>query len=412
MLLRALLTCLLCSSALPAQFSIENSLSSAFPWEMVSAPKANRVAWVTSWNGPWNIWVAEAPAYAGRQLTNYRNDDGQEISQLAWSPDGQRLLFVRGGSANPASDVRGAEQSVWLLEISGGAPRRLGDGSSPLVSPDGLRALWLKGGTVWSVEFSAGSKPAPLFKARGNASGLAFSPDGTKLAFSSSRSDHAFIGVYELSAKAITWLDPSTDRDILPAWSPNGKSIAFLRIVSEQPPPPHGARRAATPWSIRVADLATGAAREVFRAEAGKGSVFQPVASGPSLYWAKSASLVFPWERSGWKLLYAVPAAGGSARVLTPGEFEVQHVEPSADGASLLIDSNQSDIDRRHLWRVDVDSGRVTRAHQGRRHRMVAVRAGRRLGGAAPFRRPQAGPRRAARGLRRDEGPSPRRRAR
>lgn len=372
MLLRALLACTCFALSLEAQFKIEQALSPAFPWEMTSAPKADRVAWVVSANGPWNVWGAAGPSYEARQLTSYRDDDGQEISELALAPGGERLLFVRGGGANrageapnPASDVKGAEQAVWLLEWSGGEPRRLGEGRAPLFSPDGRLAVWLRGGTVWSAGVAAESKAAPLFKARGSASDLAFSPDGTKLAFSSARSDHAFIGVYDFASKSVTWVDPSTDRDLLPAWSPDGRSVAFLRVPSERPAEPFGARRTATPWSLRVASVEGGEAREAFRAEAGRGSVFQPVAAGPSLWWASSGQLVFPWERTGWKLLYAVPAAGGAARVLTPGEFEVENVEPSPDGASAVVASNQGDVDRRHLWRVEVASARVTALTKG-----------------------------------------------
>ncbi len=372
MLSRILLASALCAAPLPAQFSIEKALSSAFPSEMVSAPKAGRVAWIASWNGPWNVWAAAGPAFEARQLTTYKDDDGQEITQLAWAPGGERLLYVRGGSANrageapnPTSDVQGAEQSVWVLEWSGGEPRRLGEGHSPLVSPDGRLAVWLRGGAVWSADLTSDAKAAPLFKARGAASGLVFSPGGSKLAFSSSRSDHAFIGVYDLAARTVAWLDPSTDRDSLPAWSPDGKRIAFLREPSERPAQPFGARLTATPWSVRVAAAGGGEAREVFRAEPGRGSVFQPVAAGPSLYWASTGHLAFPWERTGWKLLYAVPASGGAAQLLTPGEFEVEYAEPSPGGDSLVISSNQGDIDRRHLWRVDIAAARVTRLTQG-----------------------------------------------
>jgi len=361
---RLLCLAILITSGACAQFTIEQALSSAFPWEMASARKSNRVAWVTSWNGPWNIWMAEGPSYEGRQITKYNDDDGQEISQLAWTAGGQRLLFVRGGSPNrsgevpnPASNPKGADQSVWIIDAAGGEPRKLGEGAGPLASPDGSRAVWLKGGAVWSAEFVGDTKPAVLFKARGNASGLAFSPDGTKLAFSSSRTDHAFIGVYDLESKTIAWLDPSTDRDMLPTWSPDGRRIAFLRVPSERPAAPFGARRSATPWSLRVADLKSGEAREIFRSEPGPGSVFQPVFNGPSLLWTQTGHVVFPWERTGWKLLYSVSAEGGAARLLTPGAFEVEYVELEPAGKSLVIASNQDDIDRRHLWRVPLSGG-------------------------------------------------------
>jgi dipeptidyl aminopeptidase/acylaminoacyl peptidase len=61
---------------------------------------------------------------------------------------------------------------------------------------------------------------------------------------------------------------------------------------------------------------------------------------------------MFPWERDGWTHLYAVPSSGGSATLLTPGAFEVEDVTLASDRRSVLYNSNQGDIDRRHVWRV------------------------------------------------------------
>ncbi|MEW6323090.1 MAG: prolyl oligopeptidase family serine peptidase, partial [Acidobacteriota bacterium] len=90
---------------------------------------------------------------------------------------------------------------------------------------------------------------------------------------------------------------------------------------------------------------------EVWRAARGRGSVFQGV-TGRSLLWTSSGHLVFPWERNGWKNLYAVAASGGDAAALTPGEFEVEEVVLARDGRTIIYNSNQGDIDRRHVWRV------------------------------------------------------------
>jgi dipeptidyl aminopeptidase/acylaminoacyl peptidase len=68
--------------------------------------------------------------------------------------------------------------------------------------------------------------------------------------------------------------------------------------------------------------------------------------------------IVFTSEQDGWNHLYAVPASGGAARLLTPGLFEVEDVSLSADRKSVLYSSNQDDVDRRHLWRVPIESGK------------------------------------------------------
>src|SRR6185503_6405246 len=57
-------------------------------------------------------------------------------------------------------------------------------------------------------------------------------------------------------------------------------------------------------------------------------------------------------EGDGWLHLYAVPTQGGSARLLTPGDFEVESAAFSPNSEWGVLSSNQGDIERRHLWRV------------------------------------------------------------
>src|SRR5580692_2823012 len=92
-----LLAAALASAAPAKRFTLEQIMSAPFPSDLTAAPKGGAVAWVLNQRGARNIWVAEAPAYKGRQLTGYRADDGQEIDQIAWTPDGRALIFVRGG---------------------------------------------------------------------------------------------------------------------------------------------------------------------------------------------------------------------------------------------------------------------------------------------------------------------------
>ena len=80
-----------------------------------------------------------------------------------------------------------------------------------------------------------------------------------------------------------------------------------------------------------MADVVTGQGREVWRAGDGVGSVYQPTESEDQLHWVAGDQIVFPWERDGWLHFYSVPVAGGTASLLTPGEFEVQHVNLSFD---------------------------------------------------------------------------------
>jgi dipeptidyl aminopeptidase/acylaminoacyl peptidase len=350
-------------------FTIEQALSAPFSTDLRAAPAKGRLAWVANIGGRRNLWMAEPAAdgksYVSRQLTHYSEDDGQDLSAPEFTADAEWIVYVRGDSAqgdghpvpNPAWFPKGAQQQIWVISTAGGEPRLLGEGHAPAVAPDGKSVAYALHGQVWTARLDdPKAKPEQLLQTRGSAGGLRWSPDGAKLAFVSDRDDHSFIAVYSLAAKAITYLDPSTDTDRSPVWSPDSTRIAFLRIPTDKDALIFTPHRTALPWSIRVADVASGNGREVWRASEGMGSAFRETDSLDQLHWAAWDQIVFPWERDGWLNLYAVPLAGGVPERLTPKNdigFEVEHVSLSADRKTLIFDSNQTDIDRRHVSRVD-----------------------------------------------------------
>jgi dipeptidyl aminopeptidase/acylaminoacyl peptidase len=351
-------------------FTLEQVMSSPFPTELVASPTGGRVAWVFDARGLRNIWVAEPSGgggYVSRQITRYTQDDGQEIGELAWTPDGRAVVYVRGGDfetggsyPNPASAPEGVEQDVWVISGEGGSPRKLAEGYSPAVSPKNDSVAYILKDQVWLVKLAEGAKPEQLIHDKGKDSSLGWSPDGSQLAFVSRRGDHSFVGIYNVGRKSLLYLDPSADRDSEPVWSPDSRRVAFLRVPAREELI-FGPRRAGPPWSIRVADAATGQGHEVWRAETGRGSVFHEIVADRQIFWGAGDNLVFPWERDGWTHLYSVPASGGAAKLLTPGDFEVEFVSLSPDRRQLILASNQADIDRRHLWREAVTGDHPTR---------------------------------------------------
>ena len=78
-------------------FTMEQVSSFSFPSELVTSKTGNKMAWAMNEKGLRNIYVAEAPDFNPRKVTSFDKDDGQEISSLQFSPDGNWLLFVRGG---------------------------------------------------------------------------------------------------------------------------------------------------------------------------------------------------------------------------------------------------------------------------------------------------------------------------
>jgi dipeptidyl aminopeptidase/acylaminoacyl peptidase len=339
-------------------------LSPPYPEELVAAPAGGAVAWVFNARGARNIWMAAPPDYRGKAVTSYGNDDGQELTSLGFTPDGRAIVYVRGGGPNekgeypnPQSLVAGVEQAVWVAAVTGGAPRRIGEGHSPSASPKGDRVAFVKHGEVWWASLTDTAAAARLIHGRGSAGSLRWSPDGTKLAFVSARGDHALIGVYDVAAKTLRFLDPSVDSDAEPAWSPDGRRLAFLRLPAGANDLPFTPRRAGQPWGIRVVDVTSGVARSVWVADAGRGSVFRGIVADNQIGWTAGDRLVFPWERDGWTHLYAIAVEGGRPTLLTPGGFEVEHVAATPDRATIVYSSNQDDSERRHLWKVAVSGG-------------------------------------------------------
>jgi dipeptidyl aminopeptidase/acylaminoacyl peptidase len=372
----ALASLLTAVPSVAAGFTIEQVLSAPFASDIVAAPHGRAFAWVSNADGRRNVWLAAerrpgAPLEA-RALTHYAADDGLDIADIAFVPQHDQLLYVRGGdfetpdqaAPNPAQLTDGVVQAVYLVDYAGGAPLKLGDGHAPVASPNGDRILFLHHGEVMSIAPHKGAKAEPLFKSRGAADSLSFSPDGRRLAFTSNRGDHSFVGVYSFADKSLRWVDASLGFDLEPHWSPDGTRIAYLRIPSVHPDVGLIAHRSGYPWSIRVATLASDSAREVYRAPRGAGSVFHPLSSVAQFYWS-GEQLVFPAEIDGWQHFYAIPASGGAARLLTPGRFEIEYAAASADGSSIVFASNQGDIERRHLWRLKPADGSLEQLTQG-----------------------------------------------
>ena len=361
----ALIALALPCAAQGKQPTLEELLSAPFPDGLVASPSGGAVAWTFDEAGSRNVWVARAPDYKAKRVTSYSGDDGQEITDLSFTPDGGAIAYVRGGSANghgeipnPALDVDGETEAVWLVSLSGGAPRRVGDGHSPGIPAAGDRIAFVKGGQIWSASLRDTMPATQLMHTRGGAGELRWSPKGDKLAFVSDRGDHNFIGVYDVGTKTLRYLQPSVDWDSAPIWSPDGARVVFIRTPTTSRRPSFGADRAESPWSLVIAEASTGVGREIWKAKEGVGSVFNPIVSNAQLMWGQGDRIVFPWERDGWTHLYAVSASGGDATLLTPGDFEVEHVSFPLDRGSVLYASNQGDIDRRHIWRVGVSGGK------------------------------------------------------
>jgi dipeptidyl aminopeptidase/acylaminoacyl peptidase len=401
-------------------FTLEQILSYSFSYDLVSAKKADRIAWLEFNQGTRDVYTAAAPDFKPVRLTNFKDDDGTDLTSLSISDEGAVIVFVRGHDpnrqgwvANPSQLPDGSEQAIWAVRPREAKPFRLAAGASPGLSPDGKWVLFVKDGQIYGVAVQpsgkkvpgrAGEELKPLFRTWGTNSNPRWSPDSKRIAFVSDRQDHSFIGVCELAGRKITYLAPSVDRDTNPDWSGDGKKIAFIRrpgsafaqIVAQsqtQGPPGQPSFRAmpsreqaqpqpAQPQQIAtgpgfqaakfadghtltywVADVETGKAEKVWHNPLDD----QSFLTIRQITWA-GESLVFQLERNNWRHYYSVPVSGGADSIptnLTPGEGEAEFVGFSPDGKTLYYTTNVGDIDRRDLWQSPTAGGTPVQLTKG-----------------------------------------------
>lgn len=366
----------LCAFPVGAQtgsFTMEQVKSYPFPNELAAAPVGARIAWAFNEEGRRNIYVAEGPDWQARKLTQYDVDDGQALTRVQISADGQWVVYRRGGddanwdednwglsAVNPASLPVQPKIQLWAVPFGGGAPRVLADGGdNPVISPASDVVLFERARQIWSVPIDGSTPAEQLFFVRGVNGDVRYSPDGARIAFVSSRGDHAFIGIYQDSVIPITWIAPSTNRDNSPRWSPDGRRIAFVRRPGSGGPPQPILERRHQPWALWTADAHSGEARELWRApETLRGSP-PSTQGGTNLHWAAGDRIVFLSYADGWPHLYSISAAGGDPLLLTPGDYMAEYIELSPDGTSLVFTANAGstpgDFDRRHVVKVPVD---------------------------------------------------------
>ncbi len=196
-------------------FTFEAIKSYPFPTELTASAQGSRIAWAWEEKGVRNVYVAEGPDFKPRKLTNYTQDDGQEITSLSISANGQWVVFVRGGDhgsnwddelpVNPTFSTVPLKVRVISVPFAGGEPKTLSEGDAPAISPKSDVVVFIKSNQAWTVSTDGSSEAKNLFTTRGSVSSLEWSPDGSKLAFVSSRTDHAFVGVFVNAETPIQW---------------------------------------------------------------------------------------------------------------------------------------------------------------------------------------------------------------
>ncbi|NEU68439.1 S9 family peptidase [Spirosoma agri] len=355
-------------------FSLEAIKSYPFPSDLTSSAQGSRIAWALNEQGKRNVYVAQGPDFTPRKLTNYANDDGQEITSLSISDDGQWVVYVRGGDhgsnwdddqpVNTTSSPVQPKVQIWSVPFAGGDAKAVADGDEPVIAPKNnqgtpARIAFSKGGQIWVVPADGSSAAKALFNARGTNGSIEWSPDGSKLAFVCDRKDHAFVGVFTNETTPITWIAPSFSRDRSPRWSPDGTKIVFVRTPGAGGAPDSSLTRKHQAWSLWTADAASGTATQLWKAPKTLAGSIPTTHGGVNLHWAANNRIVYLSYQDGWPHLYSVPSTGGTPLLLTSAPFMAEHITLSHDRKWLLFSGNTGpdklDIDRRHVIRVPVD---------------------------------------------------------
>lgn len=360
--------------------TMEQLLSAPFPYGLTAAPKGEQVAWIANHLGARNIYLARKGSggkFEVRALTRQEGDNAIELADLQWSHDASALVFSRGGSlegggpVNPLSTASGPiAMEIASVRLDSGEIRSFGPGSNAVPSPVNDDIVFVRAGQIWMANPANAQEATQLIQDAGAASELSWSPDGRRVAFISNRKDFSVVGVIEIASRNIRWLSPGVDRDMSLRWSRDGKRLAWVRYPSL----PESfwtdaffAKRTGEPWSLWVADVASGTANRVWTADAGPGSIFQPIEGSTSLLWSAEDRLLFPWEQTGWLRLYSLDLSSKGAHpvALSQDGAEVFAMALDPSGRDVIYSSNAEDDDRRHLWRVSAKGGKPQRASKG-----------------------------------------------
>lgn len=353
-------------------FTAADVLSAPFPDALVASADGTVLVWKVDASGIRNLYAdAGGNVHA---LTHYDRDDGQDVFSPQVTADDSAVVYFRanagdegtGDNANPLSLIPPPQRTLYVVPVSGGDPVKLADGSNgAYLSPKGdLVAFTTSQGQLGVVSLVKdgggyiGGTPG-IVPIRGSVSDPAWSPDGSKLAFTLTRGDHSYIVVYTPAKKSYRYVSPDFTLDDDAAWSPDGSRLAFVRMPGKKIgetiydlPTLESTTSSSLPWSLWVADANGRNARKIWTAKHGVGHEFYPTASASQLWWMKGDVIAFPWEGDGWCHMYAVSANGGAAKNVTPGPYEVETVAESLDRRELLLQTNEGNLDERHLWSV------------------------------------------------------------
>lgn len=216
-------------------------------WMPDWSPDRTRIVFSSNRTGPWDdLYVMDADGGNVRQLTD---TPAASEHDAAWSPDGGQIVYDR---AEIAADGKRQRAQIWIIDADGSHARALTAGTSrnlrPAWSPDGSTIAFLSdrhaevdvnligtddGDLEIYLMARDGSDVRRLTNCTETASAPAWSPDGRQIAFG--------CGLQVMNADGSDQLRLTDDPRVAgyrAAWSPDGKEIAttcYLEVPTAGP---------------------------------------------------------------------------------------------------------------------------------------------------------------------------------
>jgi len=302
------------------------------------SPDGTQLAFVRSGSrsfGDLDVWVQSVAGGEPRRVTFEEYDF---VCCLAWTSDGAEVLFEAG---TPSSSL------VLRASLSGGEPQPIpGVGQragGPSVRANRMVYVQWTGspGAIWRAPGRAASTPrqapARLITSTASDSNPAYSPDGRRIAFSSDRSGVENIWVCGADGSDPVQLTTFESHSGTPRWSPDGRLLAFDSLEAGD-------------WNVYVIDADGGIPRRLTRDAAADAK--------PS--WSHDGRWIyFASDRSGRSEIWKIPPEGGEAVPVTrDGGF---YAEESADGQTLYYTKAQAS----GIWRAPISGGGETEVVPG-----------------------------------------------
>jgi len=307
-------------------------------WPMWSAD-GRALFYVSDRTGAQNIWTTTPGGSGARRLSSFT--DGRVLwPSIAY--DGREIVFEHNFAIWKLDTASGKASEIAITRRGASAGpaverQRLSDQISEMqLSPDGKKVAFVVRGEVFAASASDGGDAARVSNSSAEEYQIAWAPDSRRLVYVSDRDGVPHLFLYDFTSNSEMQLTRDAADDSTPRFSPDGKSLAFIRGAKE----------------LRVMDAVAKTDRVV------KTAIFErpPVGSDRPFVWSPDSKWIayVPIAENQFKNVNVVSidgSASGSASYLA-NVFN-NTISWSPDGAYILFDSGQR-TESTQLARVDL----------------------------------------------------------